>query len=147
MKMLLRVVTLFFLLAPFAATNAQTILTLKKSAIVILVPPEKELKSQAKEEGFADFSGDFAYYAGKMKSALEKGSKIPVQWSTASQVAFPDTTIKPIIRSKLETGWGYVFYRPGEQPVIVEGVADDEQLVCIAAKLYKIKVGDYECGA
>jgi hypothetical protein len=40
---------------------------------------------------------------------------------------------------------GCIFYRPGRQSVLIEGVAVDDPFVCTASTLYEVQVDGYVC--
>jgi len=125
---------------------AQQVLVLRVPTIVILVAPEADIEKHKDDEGFNEFTSDFAVYANRMAEALRVHPTIQVQWSSASVVAFPGTKSKPIRRRSVGDGWGYIFYRPGRQPILIEGVAFDDHLVCTASTLYEVQVDGYVCG-
>ena len=126
--------------------DAQSLLRVTKPTVVILVDTPAEQRRHQEDGEYNEFAGDFAVYANRMAEALRGIPQVSIRWSYSSTVSFPGTSYKPVHRRKLETGWGYVFFKPGEQPVVIAGVAEDDQLVCTAVKLYKIKVEGYACG-
>lgn len=149
MRALWLLVALLTLGAPTAsiAEGKARILALRKPTIVILVAPAAEQKKYKDDSEYNEFSGDFAVYANRMIAILRDHSEVKVQWSDADTVSFPGTGFKPVRRRQLETEWGYVFFRPGAPPIVQAGVADDEFLVCIAVRLYKLKIDGYKCEA
>lgn len=114
--------------------------------MVILVDSPVEQRRYREDSEYNEFSGDFGVYTNRMSEALRGNPQVSIRWSYASTVSFPSTSYNAAQRRKLETGWGYVFFRSGEQPVVIAGVAVDDQLVCTAVKLYQIKVERCSCG-
>jgi hypothetical protein len=141
--------SLTILLAPCTsgAGGKTRVLALRKATIVILVAPAAEQRKYKNDSEYNEFSSDFAVYANRLITALQPYAAVTVQWSDAETVSFPGTSFAPIRRQKLETEWGYVFFRPGFPPVVHAGVAEDEYLVCIAARLFQLKVEGYKCDA
>jgi hypothetical protein len=130
---------------PSAAEGKTRVLALRKATIVILVATAAEQWKYKDDSEYNEFSGDFAVYANRLITALHSHSEVTVRWSDTDTVSFPGTSFAPIHRQKLETEWGYVFFRPGSPPVVHAGVAEDEYLVCLAARLYELKVEGYKC--
>ncbi len=130
-----------------ANAYAQASVSLRKPTVLILKDTRAQMARLKDDYGYSEGSGDFAAYANRMEVALKQHPEIMVKWSSAATVAFPGTKLKSIVRSTVGNGWGYVFYRPGREPVVIEGVAIDDQLVCVAAKLYEVTFDGYSCGA
>jgi hypothetical protein len=145
MKVIAASLVLFSACFPHVAIAQQSV-ALRRPTIVILIDTPAEIKRQRNDHEYNEATGDFAVYANRMVEALKTKRDFRIQWSSASLVRFPATTFKPVLRHKVG-GWGYVFYRPGHEPIIIEGVAVDDQLVSTAVRLFEVKVEGYPCGA
>jgi hypothetical protein len=127
------------------AAAAQQGVTLSRPTILILVDTRAEQKRHGEDPEYNEAAGDFAVYSSRMAEALKDHRGFRIQWSSAQSIRFPGTRFEPVLRRKLG-GWGYVFYRPGREPIVIEGVAVDDELVCTAVRLFETKVEGYACG-
>jgi hypothetical protein len=127
--------------------RARTVLAIRQPTIIILIDTPTEIEKHDHDDEYGEFSSDFAVYANRMSAALKQHPGIKVRWSSADAVTFPGTRFRAVMRKKLESSWGYVFYRPGRKPIVIAGVAVDDELVCTASQLYTVKVDGYNCDA
>jgi hypothetical protein len=144
---LIAAITIFSGSNSLAADKAGRTIALTKPTIIILVAPKSEQRRYKDDSEYNEFSGDFAVYANRLISTLRPYPNVTIRWSDADAVTFPGTSFKPVQRRELETEWGYVFFRPGAPPVVHAGVAEDEYLICIAAKLYGLTIQGHKCEA
>lgn len=128
--------------------SASSTLRLTKPTIVILVDSPSEQKRNAKQDpNYNEATGDFGAYTNRMLAVLKGRKEFTILWSHADRVVFSTTSVQPITRTAVGGGWGYVYYSPGKAPMIVEGVATDDELVCRATVMFGIKVEGYKCEA
>ena len=120
-------------------------LNLHDASVVIFFSKSKALSSQKENEEFDEALADFGYYAGKFKEATKGQRVFRVIDSSAEQIRFGHNERSPVKSSDLG-GFGFIFYKPRVQPVVIEGVATDVDLVCEASKLFKMSVEGYHCG-
>jgi hypothetical protein len=125
-----------------------TELALRAPTIVILLDsPSEQRQARKSDQNYDEASGDFGVYTDRMLQALMDYKQITIRWSHAKRVTFPGTSFSPVIRSQVGGGWGYVFFRPGSAPIVVQGVATDDELVCRASALFTLRVEGYKCEA
>ena len=125
---------------------AQPAVDLRRPTILVLIDPVAEIRKHEDDREYVEALGDFGVYTNKMVNALRGQRGVRVRWSSADSVRFPGTQFKRVVRREVDGGWGYVFYRPGHEPIVYEGVAVDDDLVCTAIRLFEIKVHGYSCG-
>lgn len=126
------------------AAHAQT-LPLSRPTIVVLTAPAPPLTSEREKSEFAEFSSDFLFFARRFETTMRAHSQIQFQWSSADVVSFPGTSFAPIHRADWPSGWGYVLFQPGKPPRMRAGVAEDQQLVCWAAELFRVAIDGFAC--
>jgi hypothetical protein len=135
-------------LPAFALAKEVTVLRLSGPSLVVLLDSPFEQEAQrAADPNYDEATGDFAVYTNRALAVLKGRKEFVVRWSSAQRVAFPGTRFSSVARSGVGGGWGYVFYKPGKEPVVIAGVVTEEELVCRASLVFEFKVEGYKCEA
>ncbi len=139
---------LFYLLVFSSQSILAKDLVLSSPSVVILHASKSEITNmqlQDKKGEFVEFSDDFSTNASRFADTLKNYPQVKVISSSTSKVIFSKGRIKPVIRHKLKTEYGYVFYKPNKQPIVLDGVYENTYLECVAEKMFDIKIVGSDC--
>lgn len=117
------------------AKGAHSDLVLDRPSVVVVFTPDADVPASDKRSGdFNEFISDFNYYSRSLASELQGKKNISFIVSSAKKVVFKGTKYSPITRSSL-AGYGVIVYVPGKSPVVFDGVATDDDVLCALQKL------------
>ncbi|SRR6266496_3015788 len=132
--------------AVFAAGGRDPMsVTLSAPSVVILRASDAEVAKIKSDHGFIEFEADFEANSSRLIEAMKTQPQIKVLASSAQTVRFSDQTVAPVLRSNIETRYGYLFYRPGEPPLVYSGVRPADGLICEAARMFKVEFKGHRC--
>lgn len=121
-------------------------LTLDRPSVVVLSTPDAEVSSaEAGTEAFAEFLDDFETYSRAVALALRKSTRVQFIDSNASTVRFLHSAHAPVTRRAL-SGYGFIVFVPGKAPVVFEGVATDQEVLCELKRLLPQADVQLDCG-
>ncbi|MFT3807853.1 hypothetical protein [Arenimonas sp.] len=122
------------LLVAAAATLPPDVLVLDRVSVVAVFTPDSEIgEAERDEEGFADFVDDFEHYRRETAQALRDNPKVFYADSSAKEFRFKGSS-QPVSRQSL-SGYGFIVYAPGHDPVLFRGVATDDDVLCALKRL------------
>jgi len=129
-----------------AAGRAASALVLDRASVVVVFTPDSEVtKSTREEPGFDDFIDDFEHYRQSVAAALHDNRDVIFYSSSATKVSFKGGEHSAVTRRSL-SGYGFIVYVPGKEPVIFQGVATDDDVLCALKGLEPRVRVPRECG-
>lgn len=129
-----------------SADRTPASLVLSRPSVVVVFTPGSEVTATSRQEpGFDDFIDDFEYYARSLAVALRSDGEVAFYNSSAREIQFAGREHPPVTRQSL-SGFGFVVYVPGKDPVIFQGVATDDDVLCALKALDpRLKISP-QCG-
>jgi len=122
-----------------------TAITLTGPAIVILRPSPAEIAKEEPDDRQKELHADSSATRAAFVKAMRAYPQVRIMDGNVDVVRFREASTPPVWRYSVESGYGYVFYAPGQPVKVFSGSRSAEGLVCEAARMYALKPRPPKC--